>query len=312
MWSDAVEEVFEGDEAVALAYVTPAKGVVLAPVTNFAIHDRDARTMVVNSSIGAWKKLERMRRNPRVAVAFHTRAHSRTDRREYVLVQGIASFPWPPDHDSWMEPIRANWDARGPIPRDVGPLWEWWMSVYHWRVNVTIALERVLVWPDLACRGASEVQGAPLPAEPPPAQRPPMNGTGPRVSHRRAAWHARRLPDVLLGWVGADGFPVVVPVEGAAAVREGIELALPGGVGAPPGGRRAGLTSHWFAKGVVGQEQHIHTGWLEVDTAGRALYAPHTNASYLLPPSKTLYKLATGGATRLALRRGRRAGVLPG
>lgn len=75
--------------------MTPAGGVVLGPVTNFATHDRDAGTVTVNSSIGAWKKLERIRHNPRVALAFHTREHGFTDRPEYVLVQGTASLSEP-------------------------------------------------------------------------------------------------------------------------------------------------------------------------------------------------------------------------
>jgi hypothetical protein len=310
-WPDTVEEILDGDHAVGFAYVTPASGVVIAPVTNFRLQDREAGTIVVNSSIGAWKKLDRMRRNPRVALAFHTRTHARTERPEYVLVQGTASFPWPPDRDSWYDEMRGRWQQPGMLPRDVGQPWEWWMSVYHWRVNVTIAIERVVVWPDLECRGEPEVHGAPLPAEPPAEQSPPKNGTGPRVNHRRMAKRARRLPDVLLGWVGADGFPVVVPVEAGSAVEEGVELELPAGVAAPPGGRRAGLVGHWFSKGVIGQEQYIHTGWLEVDPNGRAIYAPHTKAGYLMPKSKLVYKIAVGAATRSRLRAGRRAGVIP-
>ena len=82
-----------------LAYVTPASGVVLTPVTNFGVRDREAGTVTVNTSVGAWKKLDRIRRNPHVALAFHTRAHARHDRPEYVLVQGRASLSEPiPDY----------------------------------------------------------------------------------------------------------------------------------------------------------------------------------------------------------------------
>jgi hypothetical protein len=84
------------------------------------------------------------------------------------------------------------------------------MRVYALRIEVRIAVERMIVWPDLACRGTPEVIGMPLPAAPPPPQDPPANGTAPRVDHARAAKQAARLPDVLLGWVGADGFPVAI------------------------------------------------------------------------------------------------------
>jgi hypothetical protein len=310
-WPDTVEAILAGDHVLGLAYVTPASGVVITPVTNFEMQDREAGTAGVNSSIGAWKKLDRMRHNPRVALAFHTRTHATTIRPEYVLVQGTASFPWPPDRDSWYEELGADrWHRPGALPREVGQPWEWWMSVYHWRVNVTVAVERVLVWPDLGCRGQVEVHGAPPPPEPPAEQRPPKNGTGPRVNTRRIARRTRRLPHVLLGWVGADGFPMVVPVAGGQAVEDGVELDVAPGL-VPPGSRRAGLTGHWFTEGVQGQEQRINTGWLAIDAAGRAVYAPHTNRGYLMPRANLIYKLAVGFETRRRLRAGRRAGVIP-
>src|SRR5687767_13128015 len=69
-WTDEVEDVVTGDVNVALAYATPAKGVVILPVTNFATRDRRAATITVNTSVGAWKKLDRIRRDPNVALAF--------------------------------------------------------------------------------------------------------------------------------------------------------------------------------------------------------------------------------------------------
>src|SRR5918999_4821765 len=90
-WPDSADEILAGDQTVALAYVTPAKGVVVAPVTNFGLRDRATGTTTPNSSIGAWKKLDRIRRNPQVALAFHTREHGFTDRPEYVLLQGTAA-----------------------------------------------------------------------------------------------------------------------------------------------------------------------------------------------------------------------------
>ena len=40
-WSDELEEILDGDHALMLAYPT-AKGVVLLPVSNFAVLDREA------------------------------------------------------------------------------------------------------------------------------------------------------------------------------------------------------------------------------------------------------------------------------
>jgi hypothetical protein len=304
-----VDEIFDGDQAVALAYITPAKGVVVAPVTNFGMRDREVGRLAVNSSVGAWKKLDRIRRNPQVALAFHTREHGFSDRPEYVLAQGHATLSEPiPDYPS---SVAAYWE-RYERWRDVHPLWKRWQRVYALRVQIDISVERLVVWPDLACHGVPEVLGIPLPPEPPPQQRPPAGGTEPRIDHVRAARRAKRLPNVLLGWVGADRFPMVAPVLIDRATERGMVLHRDEGL-VPPGGRRAGLTAHWFAPRVVGQEQRVYTGWLGADLSerGKLLYSPHTDASYRFPASETVYRLVSGGATRWRLWRARRAGLVP-
>jgi hypothetical protein len=310
-WPDRLDEILGGDHAVALAYVTPASGVVLSPVSNFGTRDRQAGTVTVNSSIGAWKKLDRIRRNPSVALVFHTREHARSRRPEYVLVQGRASLS-PFTDRAWLDAHREEWERFTGGMREFGPLWGRWLSVYHWRVGIEVAVERVVTWPDLRCSGNPEVLGAPLPSEPPAPQRPPARGTAPRVNHARAAASARRLPNLLLGWVGTDGLPVVVPARVAGAEQGGIAIEAPWEI-VPSGGRRAGLTAHWFSRHVLGQRQRIYTGWLEAESRERRLvYAPHTEAAYRLPPSKLLYKLVVGLFTRLRLRGARRAGLLAG
>jgi hypothetical protein len=309
-WPDTADEILGGDQAVVLAYVTPASGVVLTPLTNFGLRDREAGTMTpLNSSIGMWRKLERLQQSPRVGVAYHTRDQGFSDRPEYVLVQGTASLSSFQD-PTWLERHRASWE-RFAGPRDVGPLWERWLRVYHWRVAIEIAVERVIVWPDLGCRGQAEIYGAPLPPEPPVPQRLPAKGTAPRIDTKRAARRAARLPNLLLGWVGADGFPVVVPVMVAGTEERGIRLGAPQGL-VPPGGRRAGILAHAFARHTYGQHQRKHTGWLESNpTECRVLYAPHTESGYYLPWSRFAYRLAAGFVTRRGLRHARRAGFLP-
>ena len=305
-WPDVVDEILDGDHALMLAYATPAKGVVLLPVSNFAVLDRAAGVVSsVNTSVGAWRKLERIRRNPHVAVAFHTREHGATDRPEYVLVQGTASLG-PPVED-YPSTILDIWERFEPWAAQ-GRLWKRWRRVYALRIPIRVAVERVLVWPDPACRGPVEGHGTPLPADPPASQREPKKGTAPRINAARAAKQAARLPHALLGWVGADGFPVAVPVEVAGSDERGILLDAPDGL-VPPGGRRAGLTAHWFSRSVIGQNQRKHTGWLD---AGKELvYAPHTQSNYRFPAFEPLFKLVSGGFTRLGVRGARRAGFVP-
>jgi hypothetical protein len=304
-WSDPVEEVLAGDHVTMLAYVTPAKGVVLLPVSNFAEHDRAAGTVTVNSSVALWKKLVRMKRNPHVALAFHSRAHSRTDRPEYVLIQGRVSLGAPVD--DYPSTILDKWERFEPW-RDQGRLWKRFRRVYGVRVPIVIHAERVTTWPDLACRGTVTVEGAARPESGPPSQRPPRKGTAPRIRHRRSARGAAKLPHVLLGWVGADGFPEVAPVRITDSDQRGMLLAAPPGL-VPPGARRAGLTAHWFARGMIGQNQRKYTGWLEARDE-ELVYAPHTESSYRLPESLTLYRLVSGAATRVWLWRARRSGAL--
>ena len=304
-WNDELDEIVGGDHVVALVYATPAQGVVLLPVTNFGTRDREAGTISVNSSVGAPRKLERIRANPQVALAYHTRHHSLSHRPEFVLVQGTARLGPPvPDFPATVE----RWQEFEPWD-DVSPLWRRWQRVYALRVEIEVAAQRIAVWPDLACAGAAEVHGRPLPPEAPAPQAPPKLGTGPRIRPRRTARLAKRLPDVLLGWVGADGFPVAAPVAVRDADEHGLHLTAPEGL-IPPGARRAGLTAHSFTRGVLGQNQRKHTGWLEPGPGGEALYAPHTVSAYRLPPFRPLYRFASGLSTRMGVRAARGAGFM--
>src|SRR3954447_9428829 len=184
-WPDHVDAILAADQAIMLATVTPAKGVVLLPVTNFAVRDREAGTITaVNSSVGVSKKLERMRRDPHVALAYYTRRHCFGEpRSEYVLVQGLARLSDPDPR--YMEQIWDNFQRyAGGHPKG-GPVWDRWLAGWHHRVGVTLDVKRVIVWPDLDCRGDQEVYAPPRPADPVPPKKPPKNGTGPRLSHRR-------------------------------------------------------------------------------------------------------------------------------
>jgi nitroimidazol reductase NimA-like FMN-containing flavoprotein (pyridoxamine 5'-phosphate oxidase superfamily) len=302
-WPAEIDEILGGDLVVVLAYATPAAGTVLLPVNNYAVaRDSAAGTLTaINSSVGGWRKLERMRQNPRVALSFHSRTHGTSRRPEYVLVQGVASLSEP--IADYPAKIGASWERFEPW-RNAPALWRAWQRAYATRVEIEIAVERVVVWPDLACAGQARAYGTPFPVDPPDPQRPPANGTGPRLDHRRVADRSAELPHRLAGWIGADGFPVVVPVGVLGADGLGILLRLPA-ASAPPGARRAGLTAHSFSRGAIGQVQRKHTGWLEVDPAdgGIARYAPHTRRDYRLPASMFVYRLALGGVTRWEARR---------
>jgi hypothetical protein len=164
-WTDEVETILTGDHVAMLGYVTPAGGVVLTPATNFGMHDRGRGIVTFNTSVGAWGKIARIRRNPHVALAFHTRAHATHDRGEYVLVQGSATVG--PTVEDFPSTVLEHWERFEPWST-LGPAWKWWMRVYARRVEVSVAVERIVAWSNLRCAGTFTVHGAPLPDTPPP------------------------------------------------------------------------------------------------------------------------------------------------
>src|SRR5215510_14575507 len=97
-WTDDVDEILAGDLTTAVAYVTPAGGAVATAVAPIGLRDRDAGTLTFTTSLGFSKKIERIRRDPKVALAYHAREHGFADgNTRYVLVHGDASIVEPPD-----------------------------------------------------------------------------------------------------------------------------------------------------------------------------------------------------------------------
>ncbi|UIZ17190.1 hypothetical protein [Streptomyces sp. R527F] len=72
-WSDTAHEALSGDLNVAFAYVTPAGGAVVVSVSPLGLTDRAAGRIGFTTSLGFPRKLERILRDPRVALAYHTR-----------------------------------------------------------------------------------------------------------------------------------------------------------------------------------------------------------------------------------------------
>jgi len=228
-----------------------------------------------------------------------------------VLAQGDATLTLEPDRDYLDREIGPRAE-RYLGPRKSGPFWDRWLREYYAdRVPVDVRVHRMVSWPDLACGGAPELFGEPAPSGHPEPQPPPKNGTAPRVDAARAGARARKLPFVLLGFLGADGYPVVHRVEIADAGPEGIVLTAADPSLIPPGGRRAGLLAHDYGKQLVALRVQQFTGWLTADEgSGRALYAPHTQQGFRAPGNKTLLLLANGFLAKRGLRKAVSSGTL--
>jgi len=290
-WGDDADEVIRGDLTVAAAYVTPAGGAVAVGVSPCGLSDRDRGTLGFTTSLGFGKKLERIVRDPHVALAYHARDHGFSASPCFVLAQGTASVD--------LEPSPARLGEFGPqAERHLGELkqgvvWDRLLREYYAeRVFVDIAVARVVTWPDLGAAGEPAVAGPPRPAPPPP-QSPPKGGVGPRVDVAKTAGQLSSLAHRLLAWRGADGFPVIVPVALAGHDAAGLRLVAPAGL-LPAGGRRAGLLAHSYRPKLVGLATRILTGWLDVADDGAALYAPHTSRGFMAPPRKNLLLVSNG------------------
>jgi hypothetical protein len=305
-WPDDIDEILAGDLTAGLAYCTPAGGAVVTAVAPIGMRDREAGTVTFTTSLGFGKKLDRIKQNPRISLAYHAREHGFARGPGLVLVQGDAEPETEPDRD-YIEDVLGPMAERFMGPAKRGKLfWDRWLQEYYAdRVPVTLRIARIVAWSDDEARGEPRVIGAPLPSEPPP-QEPPRNGAGPRVDAVKAARRIGALPNQLLTWVGGDGYPEVAPVHvrGGEAGGIALEAARP----LPSGGRRAGILAHRYNAQLIGLEARGHTGWLTArPESGRALYAPHTSFGFRAPANKTVLLFANGLLAKRGLKRARRA-----
>lgn len=303
-WPDSVDQILDGDLTTGVAYVTPAGGAVVTAVAPCGLRDRETGTVTFTTSLGFGKKLERIRSEPRIALCYHARDHGFASGTEIVLVHGRATIVENPDRE-WLENVLSPAATRHLGAPRRGFFWDRWLQEYYAdRVPVHVAVERIVVWPDLAAAGEPTVFGEPSSVAAAPAQEAPAKGTGPRVDVRKAAARLRSLPHRLLAFRGEDGYPFVVPFEVGEAGEKGIAISAHG---LPAGGRRAGVISHDYRPKLIGLKARQHTGWLEVSDDGSAIYAPHTRTGFAAPPNKTLLLLANGALAKQGLRRARRA-----
>ena len=304
-WPDETDEVIRGDLTAAVSYLTPAGGAVVTAVATVGVRDRADGTLGFTTSLGFGKKLERIIACPQVALAFHSREHGFSARPLFVLAQGRAKVDLTPSRGRLEALVPQAERFLGEVKR--GPVWDRLLREYYAeRVFVDVAVERMVTWPDLGGCGEPQVAGQPWPGRADP-QQPPKNGTGPRTDTGRDASKIAVLPHRVLAYRGADGRPVVVPVELAGHDAAGLRLVAGPGL-LPPGGRRAGLLAHAYRPQLVGLGTRVFTGWLEV-AGDDAVYAPHTARGFVAPPRKNLLLVSNGLMAKAGLWQARRNGT---
>jgi hypothetical protein len=306
-WSDEVDEVMRGDVTAAVGLTTSAGGVVVTAVAPCGLVDRPGGVVGFTTALSFSKKLERLITNPKTALAYHARDHGFSTSSRFVLADGVAHVELAPSRERLEALVPQVERYLGHVKR--GRLWDRLLHEYYReRVVVDVAVHRIVAWPDLACAGEPTVVGAERADDPQP-QRPPRRGTRPRVDVGALVGQLTGLPHRLLGYRGADGYPVLVPVDLAGHDADGLRVVASPGL-LPRGARRAGLLSHAYRPQLVGLRTRTLTGWLEVDDDGRAVYAPHTSKGFAAPPNKTLLLVSNGLLAKYGHRRAQRRGVL--
>src|SRR6059058_1240798 len=98
-WPDEIDEVIGGDLTAAVSYITPAGGAVVTAVAPIGLRDRSSGTVSFTTSLGFGRKLDRIEKDPRIALAYHAREHGHSHSSRYVLVQGSATVVRKPDSE---------------------------------------------------------------------------------------------------------------------------------------------------------------------------------------------------------------------
>ena len=143
------------------------------------------------------------------------------------------------------------------------------------------------------------------PDDPAPPQRPPRKGTAPRIDTADVAKRVRRTEHTLLAYCGADGYPVVLPVELGVSGRGRHRAALGSGAAA---GRAARRPARAFLSPAARRPRHP----LSTRAGSRAAATPRTpQAGYRAPPNKTFLLLLNGLLAKRGVRQARKAGKLP-
>lgn len=137
---EAAERVLNAALVAELSVVNAAGRIVTHPL----IPLYDGERIVMTSSVLFSRKLEHMKRNPRVAVSVTDRSATPTDDFVRVTVQGDARIVEDDLHTGWMS-VLPVWEAKEPVIRKFVRQ-RFGIPLFFERSVIEITPRRVLLW----------------------------------------------------------------------------------------------------------------------------------------------------------------------
>lgn len=273
-WPPELQAVFERSVTAEFATLTATGRPVTTPTTPYP--GRRGLTIDVSTGLTYPAKAERARRDPRVALLFADPVGPDMARAPVVLVQGLASVrdsDLQANTDRYVASSAAKLpDAVKGKPRAVLRRMAW----YYARIWIEVTPLHLWWWPDRDLSAPPQRWDAPegtaggLSDPAPPGKAPAPWMTAPPAWRPLARSALERLPLCDLTVVGANGFPVCLPVCNPVLVDDAIAFRL--GPGAPPvEPGPACLTLHGHPERFTGQENHTFVGVLGRDEGGLQL-----------------------------------------
>jgi hypothetical protein len=235
----------------------------MVPVTPYVADNQT--TLDVATGLTYPTKAERARRNPKVCLLYSDPLGTGLEHHPVVLVQGLATVR---DTD-----LQANTDryarltlAKVPAaykgqPKFMLRTLDWYFA----RIWVEVTPLRVWWWDSDTMTGepgewiATPETTAP-PSDPAPPGKQPAAWLEPPTDWRTTARDAiPRLEQRSVAWVGADGFPLSVPVTRLEQTESGFRLQVGRHIPGTPAGP-ACVTVHTHPEVFTGQENHTFLG----------------------------------------------------
>src|SRR4051794_5032507 len=229
-WPAELTPYLEAAVTTEYASLTRAGRPVTVPITPYP----GTGTLDVSTGLTYPAKAERPRRDPRVALLFADPVGSGLEEPPVVLVQGLATVR---DADLQAGTDRYVRESLAKLPAAYEGT-PWFLlrrsAWYFTRIWIEVTPLHMTWWDRGRLDAEPSVWTAPPgttapPSDPaPPGATPPPWRPGP-ADWRPAADRAERLgvPDVTL--VGADGWPLPLPVRSADRVDDGFVVTLPAG-----------------------------------------------------------------------------------